>query len=103
MDSPHGPTFGGRVPPHHCSRPAVKSMFFAFFCGCQNVGLAHLAAIDIIVDPGHSKAYQRVEDTLETKRDGWYIHRGDVLEAVGDMLSVRIKCEIAFTFEHTDY
>ena len=102
MDFLRGPTFSGRVRLHCCSRHAVNAIFFSFFCTCQNVGLAHLAAIDIIVNPGHSKAYQRVEDTLETKRDGWYIHRGDVLEAVGNMLSVRIKCEIAFTFKRTD-
>ena len=34
--------------------PAVKAIFFSLFCTCQNVGLAHLAAIDKIVNPGHS-------------------------------------------------
>ena len=88
MDSLRGPTFGGRVPLPYCSRHAVKAIFFSLFCGCQNVGLAHLAAIDEIVSPGHNQAFRRVKGTLETNRDGSHIHRGDVPEAVGDMRTV---------------
>ena len=90
MDFLCGPTFGGRVPLHCCSRPAVKAIFFSLFCTSQNVGLAHLAAIDKIVSPGRNLAFRRVEDTLETNRDGSHIHRGDVPEAVRDTLSVQI-------------
>ena len=66
----------------------VKAIFFSLFCGCQNVGLAHLATIDKIVSPGHNQAFRRVKDTLETNRDGSHIHRGNVPEAVRDTLSV---------------
>ena len=90
MDFLRGPTFGGRVPIHHCSRHAVKAIFFTLFCGRQNVGLAHLAVIDEIVDPGHNQACRRVTGTLETNRDGSHIHRGDVPEAVGDMRNVTL-------------
>ena len=68
--------------------PCCKGYLFSLFCGCQNVGLAHLAAINEIVSPCRNQAFRRVEDTLETNRDGSHIHRGDVPEAVGDMWTV---------------
>ena len=34
--------------------PCCERYLFSLFCTSQNIGLAHLAAIDKIVDPGHS-------------------------------------------------
>ena len=90
MDFLRGPAFGGRVPLRHCSRHVVKAIFFPLFCGRQNVGLAHLAAIDKIVGPGHNQAFRRVKGTLDTNRDGSHIHRGDVPAVVGKTLSVSV-------------
>ena len=55
-----------------------------------------LATIGKIVDPGGLYANQRVEDPLGTNCDGFHMHRGDMPEAVGDMLCVPLLSEIAF-------
>ena len=49
-----------------------------------------LPTIDKIVNPGGLYAHWRVKETLETNRDGSYIHDRNVPEeAVGDTLSVK--------------
>ena len=51
MDSPHRPTFVGRIPPHYWPVSGLKAIFFPLFCVYRFIGPTPLSIIDNIVDP----------------------------------------------------